>query len=786
MIKKLFFVTIATISVVCVTAQEKAPKLGIDPINKIIDAMTLEEKLNVLIGVRYNEKKNASMTVGSSSSLVPGAAGQTNEIPRLGIPATVLTDGPAGVRISPIRKSSGQPFYATHFPVETTMSATWNTELVQQVGNAMGNEALHYGADVLLAPGSNIMRNPLNGRNFEYYSEDPYLSGKMATAMVNGIQSNGVGASIKHFAFNNQETNRIYNNVIGPPRTFREIYLKPFEIAVKESQPWTVMTAYNRVNGTMTSERADLLTEILRREWGFKGMVMTDWYGGENVVQQMIAGNDHIEPGRFDQYSDLKKSILNGRLSMDIIDRNVVHILEYIMKTPRFKGYIADNSPNLKAHAEVTRNAALEGMVLMKNNKNTLPLNSKLKKIAVFGNTSYDFIAGGTGSGNVNHAYVVNLTDGLKNAGFIIDKELSNIYEKYLEKEKAERETRKVGTVVESYLPEEVIEEMTLNKSWVSSAVKNNDLAIITIGKLSGEFVDRNRYGDFELSQAEIEMIDIVSRTFHEAGKKVVLIMNVCGPVQTYDWVDKVDAILNCWMPGQEGGNSIADILVGKESPSGRMPMTWPVRYDDVPSKNDFPLNDGKTREQLLKELEGFTSGKNKDKNRKNIDYTEYNEGIYVGYRYYTTKKIPVSYPFGYGMSYTNFKYSNAHAKTDVDGNITVTVDVKNTGKIAGKEVVQVYISAPGKDMDKPERELKGFAKTAKLMPGETEQVTIKIPYINLASFNEKNSQWQVEKGQYKVLIAKNAADMNPITLYVTEAAKVTERVRTSLLREIE
>lgn len=785
MLKYLLSTAVATMTTISVSAQEKTPRLGIDPVWQVVNAMTLDEKLNVLIGAVGNEKSNASMTIGSSSNLVPGAAGQTNEIPRLGITATVFTDGPAGVRIYPTREGTDRTFYATHFPVATTISATWNTELARQVGEAMGSETLHYGADVLLAPACNIMRNPLNGRNFEYYSEDPLLAGYITAAMVNGIQSNGVGASVKHLAFNNQETNRIYNNVIGTPRTFREIYLKPFEIAVKESQPWTVMTSYNRVNGTMTSERADLLTEILRHEWGFEGMVVTDWYGGENVVQQMEAGNDHIEPGRLDQYEDLKKAVLNGHLSMEIIDRNVVRVLEYIMKTPRFKGYAADNNPDLKANAVVTRNAALEGMVLMKNHKNTLPLNGKLKKIAAFGNTSYDFIAGGTGSGNVNHAYVVSLTDGLLNAGFTIDEKVSKAYTDYLTKAKNEREAKKVHTVVESYLPEAVIEEMSLSAEQINTAVKENDLAVITIGRSSGEFVDRSRIGDFELSEAETEMIENVSDAFHKARKKVVVIMNVCGPLQTADWIGKADAVLNCWMPGQEGGNSIADILTGKENPSGRMPMTWPASYDDVPSKDDFPLTDGKTREQLLNELEGFIYGKNKDGNRKNIDYTEYNDGIYVGYRYYTTKRVAVSYPFGYGMSYTTFRYSNATAETDAEGNITVTVDVKNAGKTAGKEVVQVYVSAPGKDMDKPERELKGFAKTTKLAPGATEKVTVRIPYRSLSSFNEVASRWQVEGGTYKVLIAKNAADTLPITLHVTEVAGITERVRPSLLPEI-
>ncbi len=271
--KKLMFSLFLTCTCAGVGAQD-CPHLGIDPVDKVIDAMTLDEKLDLLIGAEASVS-DITATIGSSAKLVDGAAGQLNGIPRLGIPAIVVADGPAGLRISPTREGTDNTFYCTHFPVATVVSSTWNTELASEIGKSIGDEVLHYGVDVLLAPATNIQRNPLNGRNFEYYSEDPLLAGKICAAVVNGVQSNDVGTSVKHFAFNNQETNRTNNNVIGTPRTFREMYLKPFEIAVKEAQPWTIMTSYNKVNGTMTSERADLVTEILRHEWGFNGMVMT-------------------------------------------------------------------------------------------------------------------------------------------------------------------------------------------------------------------------------------------------------------------------------------------------------------------------------------------------------------------------------------------------------------------------------------------------------------------------------------------------------------------------------
>lgn len=757
------------------------PKLGVDPIDKVISAMTLDEKLDMVIGAAGIDT-DASSTIGSSAERVPGAAGQLNAIPRLGIPAIVVADGPAGVRINPTREGTKQTFYCTHFPVATVVSSTWNTELANQIGKAMGDETLHYGVDVLLAPATNIMRNPLNGRNFEYYSEDPLLAGKICAAVVNGVQSNGVGTSVKHFALNNQETNRTSNNVIGSPRTFREIYLKPFEIVVKEAQPWTIMTSYNKINGTMTSERADLVTEILRHEWGFKGMVMTDWFGGQYAAAQMQAGNDLLMPGKKAQRDELKKAIVNGHLSMEIIDRNIRHILQCIMMTPAFKGLKADNNPDLKAHAVVTRNAATEGMVLLKNDGNVLPLEGSAKKVAVFGRTAYDFIAGGTGSGDVNHAYVISLTEGLKNAGLKIDKSVQKAYEKYIPAAKAALPD--AGEGLRKFMPKDLIDEMQISDDMLTKAAKGNDMAIITIGKTSGEFLDRKLSNNFNLTQAEQDMISGVCDAFHKAGKKVVVILNVCGPIETASWTSKPDAILNVWLPGQEGGNSVADVLTGKECPSGRLPMTWPLTYNDVNNKADFPMPDEISDEMIDKAITGFADKRTTGTTR-NFDYTEYKEGVYVGYRYYTTKNVNVAYPFGYGLSYTTFEKSAPEANVNADGDITVKVNVKNVGKTAGKEVVEVYVSAPGKDMDKPARELKGFAKTRKLAPGETQTVEITIPYESLASFNEKDSRWQVEGGEYKVMVADNATDAAPLTATVTEKAGITETVRPCLLPEM-
>ena len=761
---------------------QNPPQLGVDDIDDVIKAMTLEEKLSMVIGAQANIDSHQRAMIGTKSKLVPGAAGQLNGIPRLGIPPMVFSDGPAGVRIYPKREGTSKTFYCTHFPVATLMGATWNTELVKNVGKAMGGEAKHYGIDVLLCPATNIHRNPLNGRNFEYYSEDPVLSGKICAAMVNGIQSNGVGTSVKHFALNNQETNRTGNNVVVSPRAAREIYLKPFEIAVKESNPWTIMTSYNKINGTYACERADLITDILRREWGFKGMVMSDWAGGVHPTLQMLAGNDLLMPGRQSQRSELEKNIKNGTLPMEIIDRNIKHILQCVLLTPRYRGYSPDNNPDLTVNASTTRKAAVEGMVLLKNNRETLPINPKVKKVAAFGVTSYDFIAGGTGSGDVNHAYVVSLIEGLKNSGLCIDEDLKSLYENYIPE--AQKKIKKTIGEYARFLPEGKIDEMDIADINISSFAETNDVALITIGRTSGEFADRLIGSNYNLTDVEQNMLETVCNEFHRKGKRVIVILNVCGVVETQSWIEKPDAVLLAWMPGQEGGNSVSDLLTGKETPSGRLPMTWPLTYDDVPSKDDFPVPDSISDEDLMESIEGFITENIKSQTRKNFDETTYNDDIYVGYRYYTTKGKKVSYPFGYGLSYTSFKYDSPIITKKDDGSIEINVEIENIGKFKGKEVVQVYVSAPGKEMDKPLLELKAFAKTKELLPGERENVNIFIPYESLASFCQKENQWKVEAGEYKIMIAENASDKNPITNIIFEDSKVIEKTYQALSKE--
>lgn len=747
----------------------KVPQLGKSSLDDVIAAMTLEEKARLVIGTGMAGFSGDSAVVGETHSLVPGAAGTTYRIERLGIPAVVLADGPAGLRINPTRDGDSVTYYCTHFPIGTLLASTWNLDLVEEVGKAIGKEVLEYGADVLLAPALNIHRNPLCGRNFEYYSEDPLISGKIAAAYVRGVQSNGVVTSVKHFAVNNQETNRMGNDAQVSPRALREIYLKGFEIAVKESQPWTVMSSYNYVNGVYTSENPELQTTILRDEWGFAGMVMTDWFGGKDAVAQMKAGNDMLQPGYDKQYQDIVEGVKAGYLDEAVLNRNVKRILEMILQTPRFKGYKFSNKPDLKAHAAITRQSATEGMVLLKNENATLPLSAGMKRVALFGCASYDYIAGGTGSGNVNRAYTVSLFEGLKNAGYETDEQLKKEYETHIAAEKI-RLTPKEGKY-SAFMPVVLPVEKVFESSRLKSLAAQMDIAFITIGRGSGEFLDRES-SNFYLSKENQQLIQDVCLAFHAAGKKVVVILNIGGAIETASWKAWPDAILCAWQGGQEGGNSVMDVLSGKVSPSGKLTMTFPIRFEDHASTSNFPID-------LTSDIDIVTANQGEKKyDLKDVDYTRYEEDIYVGYRYFDSFGKQVSYPFGYGLSYTAFEYANPSVKLD-DGLFTITVEVKNTGKFAGKEVVQLYAAAPNSaKMNKPEKELKAFAKTSELKPGETAVVTLQLKAADLASYDEESASWVVDGGTYKFLIGASSRDIKAeLSADVAASAEKTNSV---------
>lgn len=733
----------------------KTPQLGKASVDKVIAAMTLEEKALLVVGTGMAGFSGETTVVGETKQLVPGAAGTTYAIPRLGIPAAVLADGPAGLRITPVREGDEQTYYCTAFPVATTLASTWNTELVENVGKAMGNEVLEYGADVLLAPALNIHRNPLCGRNFEYYSEDPVVSGKMAAAMTKGIQSNGVGVSLKHFAANNQETNRMGNDSRVTPRALREIYLKGFEIAVKESDPWTIMSSYNRINGTYAPENYDLQTTILRDEWGYKGTVMTDWFGGKDAPAMVRAGNDLLMPGTPNQYESIVEAVKNGSLSEAELNRNVKNILNMILATPRFKGYNFSNNPDLKAHAAVTRQSAAEGMVLLENN-NALPLSASVKNVAAYGVSSYDFISGGTGSGDVNEAYTVSLVEGLKNAGYQLDAQLQKQYEEYIAAEN-EKNKPDPNNPFAAFMPRVRPEEFIPAPATLAQQVKEADVALITIGRTSGEFADRKIDGDFNLTANEKEMIKTVSKAFQAAGKKAIVILNIGGVIETASWKNFPDAILIAWQAGQEGGNTVADLLSGKVNPSGKLPMTFPVHYMDAASSANFPWDPA-----VVKSAGGNLMGKSDDGKDpvRNVDYTIYEEDIFVGYRYFDTFGKEVSYPFGYGLSYTSFEYANPVVE-EIKDEFIVNIDISNTGEISGKEIVQLYVAAPqNASLPKPSKELKAFGKTKELKAGETQTLSMKVAKADLASFDNDESAWVVDSGTYTILLATSSREI--------------------------
>lgn len=646
------------VSLLMAASVDAQPVLRPDNIDVVLQEMTLQEKASLLVG-------GGKEFPGRKKGL---PAGSTRAIERLDIPYTFLADGPAGVRVN-------HP--CTGFPTGTLLASSWDVDLIREIGAAIGDEAREYGVDLMLAPGLNIQRNPLCGRNFEYFSEDPLLSGKLAAAYVNGVQSKGVGATIKHFAANNQETSRTFIDTRVGERALREIYLKGFEIAVKESSPWAVMASYNQLNGDYTQQKKSLLTDILRGEWGFPGIVMTDWGKKEGTVKAVHAGCDLMEPGFEEEAERIVKAVQEGRLDIDDVNRNVRRLLEYIVKTPSFRHYACSLKPDLKAHAALSRRAAAESMVLLKNKNGLLPLTSG-RHIALSNLSGRDFVAGGTGSGSIGKGGGTGLGTALEEAGFVLDDQA--------------------------------------------------DVAVALICRSAGEEKDRKLDDDFNLTAAERSELDSLCA----AGKRVVVILNVCGVVETASWKEIPDAILLPWAPGKEATHAIADVLSGQVNPSGKLPMTFPVNYFDDPSSANFPYN-----------------------SPEKMPSVDYAEGIYVGYRHFVTSGQRVSYPFGYGQSYTTFSYSRPRLKR-MPGGFEARITVTNTGRRAGRESVQLYVSAPSGGLDKPARELKGFAKTRLLAPGEKETVTIPVSLADLASYNENTSAWETAPGKYTFHFAAN------------------------------
>jgi beta-glucosidase len=742
--------------------------LGKDKIESVIAAMTPEEKIRMTVGdgkfLPAVEQKNVEQGTG----IIIANQNSKMVIPRLSVFSTAFSDGPSGLNRDPKPAGATEYTYTTAFPTSTCLAASWNTELAEQVGKAFGSEVLDYDYDVILMPALNLHRNPMDGRCFEYYSEDPLLSGKMAANIVNGLQSEGIGATLKHFAGHNQQTNRRIYNAIISQRALREIYLRGFEIAVKESAPACIMTSYNKINGFYTAENPELLQGIVRQEWGYKGLFVTDWDGSGSAVAKVRAGNNLLMSGNMDEVNELTAALKNKTLDESTLDKNLIYNMQLKLNSPRAKGHKPSMKPDLEAHAKIAAEAASEGMVLLKNDNKTLPF-SNVKTVALFGKIGYYLIEAGTGSGGIrSNKYAISVNEGLKNSGFKVLKELEDkytgyiagIFEKnlvppYFNNPKMLADNGVKDGKAPAHFKKRLVpfaDELPMSKAEIVKQAPVSDVAIVTLGRSGGENYEN---GYLPFTDTEIEMVKNVCEVYHAAGKKVVVVLNVGGVCETASWRDYPDAILLAWQPGQEGGNVVADILKGTVNPSGKLPDSFPMKYEDVPSASVFP---GEPAENPINSF--------------------YKEGIYVGYRYYDSFKVPTAYEFGYGLSYTTFEYSGLKlSSATFTDKLVATVTVKNTGSVAGKEVVQLYLSAPVAGLEKPDQELKGFAKTILLQPGESQELSFTLDARALASFQSGISAWVADAGDYEIRIGASSKDIRQKANFSLAKELVVEKV---------
>ncbi|HEY0246078.1 MAG TPA: glycoside hydrolase family 3 C-terminal domain-containing protein [Mucilaginibacter sp.] len=656
-------------------------------------------------------------------------------VPRLGIPDLSTDDGPLGVRedVKPGWASANLTTdSATFFPNGSALAATWNPVLANRFGIAMGEEAKERKKDVMLAPAFNICRTPLGGRTYEYYSEDPFLNASLAVATVKGIQSQHVAACVKHYAVNNQEFQRSNVSVDISERALREIYLPAFKASIEEGNAWTIMAAYNKLRGQWCSENTYLLNDILKGEWHFKGLVMSDWGGTHSTIDAANNGLD-LEMGSRTPYetnhfgNPLIDAIKADKVSLKTIDDKVSRILWVMYHTS-----LSTNSPkgsiNTPGHSKTVYDVATESIVLLKNSKNLLPLNiAKYKSIAIIGdNATKTFHLGGFGAG-VKAKYEIIALQGLKNKiGSKVDLKFAQGYKgdyKY-------NSTPQVKEAASKPNPE-------LIQQAVETA-KSSDLAIVFIGgnrDYESEGSDRKT---LELPFAEQAVVDAVT----EANPNTIVVVVGGAPYDIGKIKNNNHTIVWSWYNGSEGGNALADVLTGKVNPSGKLPFTFPATIDDSPAHA----------------LHAYPGENNK---------VEYKEGILVGYRWFDTKKIEPMYCFGYGLSYTDYKYAGLHTnKKDYKpaDKITATIKVKNTGKYAGKETVQLYIGKEGSTVERAEKELKAFKKVF-IPAGQEVTVTLNLDAKDLAYFDEKTMKWVVEPGNYKLLAGTSSKDIKETTV---------------------
>lgn len=646
----------------------------------------------------------ARMTLEEKAALCTGAsAWTTTPVERLDIPELICSDGPHGVRRqADVHEMGAKSLPATCFPTASCLASTWDVNLASRMGEALAEECIAQNVDVLLGPGVNMKRSPLGGRNFEYFSEDPFLAGEMAANLINGMQSRGVGASLKHFAVNNQEFQRFSISAEVDERTLREIYLPAFEKAVKQAKPWTVMCSYNKVNGTFASEHYHLLTEILKNEWGFEGLVVSDWGAVRDRVAALRGGLDWEMPGPQEgRVKAVVEAVRSGELDEAILDESVRRILNIVFKskeTPKHGTFDVD------VHHQLAQQIAAEGMVLLKNN-GLLPLKDQ-QHIAVIGRAAENAHFQGGGSSHINPTRV-------------------SIPFKELQSHAGNAElTYAEGYPVDDTFSQEMIDQAVHLAQSANVAVLY--IALPTFKESEG--YDRS---DLDLTKQQVALIQAVAKV----QPNTVVVLNNGAPVAMNSWIDDVPAVLEAWMMGQAGGGAIADVLFGGINPSGKLAETFPIKLTDTPAHLNWPGGAGRV---------------------------QYGEGLFIGYRYYDARGIPVQFPFGFGLSYTTFTYSNPHlsAETfkDVDG-LTVSVDITNSGSVPGREIVQVYVHDRKSGLVRPQKELKGFVKV-ELQPGETRTVSIPLDFRAFAYFHPEYKQWITEAGEFDILIAASAADI--------------------------
>ena len=674
----------------------------------------------------------ARMSIEEQALLLSGDGWwRTHGIARLGLPSIWVADGPHGLRKSPSSDEPGMTSVpATCFPTAPALAASWNTALLHEVGAALGREAQAADVQVLLGPGINIKRSPLGGRNFEYFSEDPLLSGRMAAAYINGVQSEGVGTSVKHFAVNSQESERMSTSSDIDARTLHEIYLPAFEIAVREGRPWTVMSAYNLVNGTPASEHTELLTDILRGAWGFEGMVVSDWGGINDRVRGVEAGNDLEMPGSGDHNRNkIIAAVREGRLSKDALAQAATGVTALVLKAA------AAHRPgahfDAQAHHALARRAAGEGIVLLQNADQLLPVPVG-KKLAVIGAFAKTPRFQGAGSSLVNPIQVTNAYDelvALFGAGNVVHAE---------------------GCDGEGDTTASMLDD-------AASKAASADVAIVFAGlpeSYESEGFDRR---SIDMPPGQVQLIEAVAQA---QPNLVVVLLN--GSAVAMRWADKVKGIVEAWLGGQAGGGAIAEVLSGRVNPSGKLGETFPVSVEQTPTFPHFPGRDG---------------------------HALYGEGVFVGYRYYDTRRLQPLFPFGFGLSYTRFAYTGIRSSSnrfdaEGGGSITVDVSVKNIGAVAGQEVVQLYVHERAPAVVRPEIELRAFDKLA-LEPGEEKTLRFTLSRRDFAYYDARSSAWSVHAGTFDLRVGGSSRDLPlQVTMEVQGRHGAKRLSRQSLVRD--